>query len=51
VNGELATDDIASETEQMFDLAAVLVAAGTDLGRGSEARCVPDRHGSIREDQ
>ena len=34
MNGELVTDDIARETEQVFtDLAAVLAAAGTDLGR------------------
>jgi 2-iminobutanoate/2-iminopropanoate deaminase len=34
MNGELVTDDIARETEQVFtDLPAVLAAAGTDLGR------------------
>jgi len=49
VTGELATDDIARETEQVFDLVAMLTAAGTHLGRGSEARCVPGRHGSVRE--
>jgi 2-iminobutanoate/2-iminopropanoate deaminase len=34
MNDELVTDDIVRETEQVFtDLAAVLAAAGTDLGR------------------
>lgn len=33
-NGELVTGDIAKETEQVFaNLAAVLAAAGTELGR------------------